>query len=224
MGRCHIPNRHRTYSDSYANSDGNSNTDRNRDPNADTDCNRDSYANSDRNCNTDSNGDSYANSDRNCNTDGNGDSYANSDRNCNTDSNGDSYPNGDRNSHSYGYTNCNSNSTPALSGLTYNGGTPFVNGTNLIAGTSYTITAQANANTRSVVFTRDGSTVKTDSAAPFDFTWTPTGLGNHTFTATPWSSTGRNGNQRRLHHCKLYGCKSVTDANTDGCSNCNADS
>jgi hypothetical protein len=80
-----------------------------------------------------------------------------------------------------------------LSGLTYNGGTPFVNGTNLISGTSYTITAQANANTRSVVFTKDGSTVKQDSAAPFDFTWTPTQLGNHTFAATPWSSTGGTG-------------------------------
>ena len=46
----------------------------------------------------------------------------------------------------------------------------------------------------------------------------------------------RNGNQRRLHHCKLYGCKSVTytDRNTDGyrnsyCysdsyTNCNSDS
>ena len=47
-------------------------------------------------------------------------------------------------------------SGPALSGLTYNGGAAFVNGTNLIAGTSYTITAQANANTRSVVFAIDG--------------------------------------------------------------------
>src|SRR5438045_2225170 len=84
-------------------------------------------------------------------------------------------------------------STPALSGLTYNGGTPFVNGTNLIAGTTYTVTAQANANTRSVVFKRDGSTVKTDGAAPFDVTLTPTALGNHTFVATPWSSTNGTG-------------------------------
>jgi hypothetical protein len=80
-----------------------------------------------------------------------------------------------------------------LSGLTYNGGTPFVNGTNLIAGTSYTVTAQANANTGSVVFKRDGSTVKTDGAAPFDVTLTPTGLGNHTFVATPWSTTNGTG-------------------------------
>ena len=64
-------------------------------------------------------------------------------------------------------------STPALSGLTYNGGTPFVNGTNLISGRSYTITAHANATTQSVVFKRDGAIVKTDSATPFDFTWTP---------------------------------------------------
>src|SRR5206468_1190125 len=82
---------------------------------------------------------------------------------------------------------------PALSGLTYNGGTPFVNGTNLTLGRSYTITAQANANTRSVVFNKDGVIVKTDSATPFDFTWTPGGLGNHTFVATPWSSTGGTG-------------------------------
>src|SRR5207248_459889 len=83
--------------------------------------------------------------------------------------------------------------TLALSGLTYNGGTPFVNGTNLISGTSYTVTAQANASTRSVVFKRDGSTVKTDSTTPFDVTLTPTALGNHTLAATPWSSTNGTG-------------------------------
>ena len=83
--------------------------------------------------------------------------------------------------------------TPALSGLTYNGGTPFVNGTNLTQGQSYTITAQANTSTKSVVFRRDGSTVKTDSAAPFDFTWTPTVVGSHTYVITPWSLTGADG-------------------------------
>jgi hypothetical protein len=83
---------------------------------------------------------------------------------------------------------------PALSGLTYNGGIAFVNGTNLIAGQTYTVTAQANASTRSVVFRRDGAVVKTDSAIPFNFTWTPTAIGTHTFAATPWSSTGGTGN------------------------------
>ena len=84
-------------------------------------------------------------------------------------------------------------STPALSGLTYNGGTPFVNGTILISGRSYTITAQANARTQSVVFKRDGSIVRTDSATPFDYTWTPGVIGTHTIVATPWSSTGGTG-------------------------------
>src|SRR5204863_8527300 len=73
-------------------------------------------------------------------------------------------------------------STPALSGLTYNGGTPFVNGTNLISGRSYTITAHANATTQSVVFKKDGNIVKTDSATPFDYAYTPSGIGpHHTF-------------------------------------------
>jgi hypothetical protein len=36
--------------------------------------------------------------------------------------------------------------TPVLSGLTYGGGTPFVDGTNLMPGTSYTITARASSN------------------------------------------------------------------------------
>jgi len=83
--------------------------------------------------------------------------------------------------------------TPALSGLTYNGGTPFVNGTNLIQGTIYTVTAHANTNTQSVVFNKDGVIVKTDSATPFDFTWTPNARGTHTFIATPWSSIGGTG-------------------------------
>jgi Peptidase family M28/Bacterial Ig domain len=81
-------------------------------------------------------------------------------------------------------------STPAVRGLSYNGGTPFVNGTNLTKGKSYTVTAQTNSTTQSVVFSRDGSVVfGTDSASPFSFTWTPTLIGTHTFTATPWSST-----------------------------------
>jgi hypothetical protein len=80
---------------------------------------------------------------------------------------------------------------PALRGLTYNGGRPFVNGTKLTKGTSYTVTAQTNSNTQSVVFSRDGGVVVlgTDSAPPFGVTWTPTIIGTHTLTATPWSST-----------------------------------
>src|SRR4029453_5042321 len=85
-------------------------------------------------------------------------------------------------------------SQPALSGLTYNGGRAFVNGTNLTQGTSYTVTAQPNTSTQSVVFKRgDGAVVKTDSATPFDFTWTPTSIGKHSFIATPWSATGATG-------------------------------
>jgi hypothetical protein len=83
--------------------------------------------------------------------------------------------------------------TPALSGLTYNGGRPFVNGTSLIRGTSCTVTADANTYTQSVVFNRDGRNVKTDSAIPFNFTWTPMAIGTHTFGATPWSSIGGTG-------------------------------
>jgi PQQ enzyme repeat len=83
--------------------------------------------------------------------------------------------------------------TPALSGLTYNDGTPFVNGTNLIRGTRYTITAHANAYTQSVIFNRDSVNVKTDSVTPFDFTSTPTARGAHTFVATPWSLIGGTG-------------------------------
>src|SRR5437667_2468765 len=75
-----------------------------------------------------------------------------------------------------------------------NGGqTSAVNITNLTYGQSYTVTAQANTNTQSVVFSRDGAVVNTDSASPFDFTWTPTSVGTHTFAATPWSSTAGKG-------------------------------
>ena len=77
----------------------------------------------------------------------------------------------------------------AVLGLTYKGGTPFTNGTNLILKRSYTVTAETNANTKSVVFSRDGIVVGTDSATPFASTWTTTIIGTHTFTATPWSST-----------------------------------
>ena len=60
-------------------------------------------------------------------------------------------------SNAYAYSVPRRHATPALSGLTYNGGIAFVNGTNLISGRSYTVTAQANTNTQSVVFSRDGA-------------------------------------------------------------------
>jgi hypothetical protein len=84
---------------------------------------------------------------------------------------------------------------PVLSGLTYKGGTAFVNGTTLTKGKRYTVTAQANRNTKSVVFKRGAYGVKTDSAMPFDFTWAPRVIGTHTFVATPWSSTGATGSR-----------------------------
>jgi outer membrane protein assembly factor BamB len=87
--------------------------------------------------------------------------------------------------------------TPALRRLTYNGGVPFINGTNLIRGTRYTVTAEANRYTQSVVFNRDGRNVKTDSAIPFDYTFTPTAIGTHTLVATPWSSIGGTGTSGR---------------------------
>ena len=68
-----------------------------------------------------------------------------------------------------------------------------MDGTHLTNGQQYTVVAQADTNTKSVVFKRDGTIVKTDSSAPFEFTWTPTSLGTHTFAATPWSSTGGKG-------------------------------
>src|SRR5437660_3436088 len=84
-------------------------------------------------------------------------------------------------------------SAPALTGLTYNGGTPFVDGTNLTRGTKYTIVAQANAATQSVVFNKDGVDVKTDSATPFNYSFKAGRLGSHIFVATPWSSSGGTG-------------------------------
>jgi hypothetical protein len=88
-------------------------------------------------------------------------------------------------------------STPAVRQLTYNEGMPFVNGTNLVRGTRYTVTAQTNIYTSSVVFNLGVHIVKTDSATPFDFTWTPMVIGNHTFVATPWSSIGGTGTSGR---------------------------
>jgi len=83
--------------------------------------------------------------------------------------------------------------TPNVRRLTYNGGMPFLNGTNLVQGTRYTVTAETNPYTLSVVFNINGRNVKIDSAIPFDFTWTPATIGTHTFVATPWSSIGGTG-------------------------------
>jgi hypothetical protein len=87
--------------------------------------------------------------------------------------------------------------TPAVRRLTYNEGVPFVNGTNLVRGTRYTVTAQTNPYTLSVVFNRDARNVKTDSAIPFDLSWTPMAIGTHTLVVTPWSSIGGTGTSGR---------------------------
>jgi hypothetical protein len=84
--------------------------------------------------------------------------------------------------------------TPALSGLTYNNGTPFVDGTQLVSGNTYTIVAQANAGTQRVEFKRNGEVVLTDNTIPFSFTWTLNGAAARTFAATPISSAGARGN------------------------------
>ena len=86
--------------------------------------------------------------------------------------------------------------TPRLSGLTYNGGTPFVDGTNLITGTTYTITAQASSNTQSVVFATNGKTAATVSLAAFSFTFTaPANTAAYILTVTPWSWVQGTGTQ-----------------------------
>jgi len=87
--------------------------------------------------------------------------------------------------------------TPAVRRLTYNEGVPFINGTNLVRGTRYTVTAQTNPYTLSVVFNRDAHNVKTDSTIPFDFSWTPMAIGTHTLVVTPWSSIGGTGTSGR---------------------------
>ena len=85
---------------------------------------------------------------------------------------------------------------PVLSGLTYNGGTAFTNGTDLIAGTVYTVTAQASSNTQSVVFVTNGRSA-TVSLASFSFTFTaPSAIGAYTLMVTPWNwvkGTGTSG-------------------------------
>jgi hypothetical protein len=78
---------------------------------------------------------------------------------------------------------------PVLSGLTYKGGTAFVNGTTLTKGKSYTVTAQANRNTKSVVFKRHAIVKKKDSATPNDVTLAQILIRTHTFLATPLRST-----------------------------------
>jgi hypothetical protein len=85
---------------------------------------------------------------------------------------------------------------PALIELQYEGG-PFLDGTVLTAGVSHTITAYdtkgdgtSTSDTVAVIFKRDGGIVKTDTAVPYDFTWTPTSIGSHTFSGTPRDAAG----------------------------------
>ena len=84
--------------------------------------------------------------------------------------------------------------TPAITSLTYNNGQPFVDGTQLTAGTSYTIVAQANSVTQKVEFKRNGEVQLVDNTVPFSYTWTPNGVATRTYVVTPISSAGMRGN------------------------------
>src|SRR4030095_1067630 len=72
-------------------------------------------------------------------------------------------------------------------------GKPFINETSLTAGKPHTIVVTGNASTVTVVFIRDGTVVRTDTAKPFDFTWTPNVMGEHTFAFQPKASSGKVG-------------------------------
>jgi hypothetical protein len=77
--------------------------------------------------------------------------------------------------------------TPTVTALTYDNGQPFVDGSEMIANQTYTVTANT-ASTQSVVIVRDGVKQKTDSTAPFDYRWTPNVIGSHTLSFTPFSA------------------------------------
>jgi hypothetical protein len=94
------------------------------------------------------------------------------------------------NSNSNRYANADTDPNTSIERINLQWGNGIVNGTILISGKSYTVTAQENTITKSVVFSRDGAVVKTDSAIPFDFTWIPGATGTHTFVATPWTAAG----------------------------------
>src|SRR6266566_897717 len=80
---------------------------------------------------------------------------------------------------------------PAITSLTYEGGA--FDGAELTLGSTYTVTAAANSSTLSVIFVRDNALVKTDSAVPYDWTFTTTNLGPHVLHVTPYSSTNGTG-------------------------------
>jgi hypothetical protein len=80
---------------------------------------------------------------------------------------------------------------PAITSLTYQGGA--FDGAELTLGSTYTVTAAANSYTLSVIFIRDNVLVKTDSAVPYNWTFTTTSLGPHVLHVTPYSSTSGTG-------------------------------
>ena len=92
--------------------------------------------------------------------------------------------------------------TPAISGFTYDGGA-FVDGVTLVLGQTYTVSAMTNSDTLSVVFSKDGVTMKVDPTDPYSFTWAPNALGAHILAARPWNTitgTGTSGLAILVHY------------------------
>lgn len=78
--------------------------------------------------------------------------------------------------------------------MTFDGGQPFIDGAPLTVAQPHTITALTDATASKVTFNRDGGKdIRTDTAAPFEFAWSPNALGDHTMAATPANSAGQNG-------------------------------
>jgi outer membrane biosynthesis protein TonB len=83
--------------------------------------------------------------------------------------------------------------TPQVLNMTRDGGAPFVDGSILAGNISHLITVNTDPSTIKVIEKRDGTVVKTDTAAPFDYGWTPTAVGIHTFEAIPSNAAGVSG-------------------------------
>lgn len=74
-------------------------------------------------------------------------------------------------------------------------GQPFVDGFRVTANVAHTFAALANANTQSVKFQRSGGGSVTDNTEPYQWTFTPTVIGTHSMSHTPWSLDGATGEQ-----------------------------
>lgn len=92
---------------------------------------------------------------------------------------------------------------------------PFEDGTVIGPGVTYVVTASVDASAKCVVFQVDNQNTFTANVAPFEYWGNSSAVGNHIFTATPWSNIDGTGTRGETVQVNFVVSPSVSPTPTE---------